>query len=134
MNNYNQQRPQVSQVPAQYQMEFAAYLQSRRSDWGTAEGWLAWRTANSGVAVKVTTPSPGTTRTEGTLAPVQNQSNALPAPRSTEVKTMDLGQRPVSSVWPRHGVALGDEQLNSHGEPTTKSATVRTDAVGVDPQ
>jgi hypothetical protein len=128
MNSYNQQRPSVSQVPAKYQMEFAAYLQSRQSDWGTAEQWLARRMANSGNAVKMQTLSPGTTRHDPQRAPVVEREIVHAAPPAP-VSTVSLGHRHVGDGgFPRHGEPLPDEVLHPvTGEPVTKSETRRED-------
>ena len=128
MNSNAERRPLVSEVPAIYQMEYAAYLQSRRSNYGTSAAWLAWRRAASeGVAVKVQSLSPGTSRSDA--QPVMVEEQAMEHLAKTEpVSVTDLGQRPVSAVWPRHGVAMPDEALHKTSkEPVTKSSTERKD-------
>ena len=127
MNSNAERRPLVSEVPAIYQMEFAAYLQSRRSNYGTSAAWLAWRTSNGSPIVKVQTLSPGTSRSDA--QPVMVEEQAMDHLAKTEpVSVTDLGQRPVSAVWPRHGVALPDEALHATSkEPVTKSSTERKD-------
>ena len=125
MNSNAERRPLVSEVSAEFQMEYAAYLQSRRSNFGTSEAWLAWRTSNGSPVEKVQTLSPGTSRSDAQPVLVEEQAmEHLPKPEPVSVT--DLGQRPVSAVWPRHGVAMPDEALHATSkEPVTKSNTTR---------
>jgi len=126
MNTEHRERcPQVSEVPAKHQLEFAAYLQSRRSGWMTAEQWLAHRMAGSGQAVRLQTP--GTTRTEGTGRPSSQVS--LPQPPAQPVTVTDLGHRFVGEGnYPRHGQPLSGELLHEGtGEPITRATTRRED-------
>ena len=127
MNTEHRERcPQVSEVPAKYQLEFAAYLQSRRSGWMSAEQWLTHRMAGSGQAVRL--QSPGTTRTEGTGRPARHEPNPQP-PASTPLTVTDLGHRFVGAgKYPRHGQPMSDELLHEGtGEPITKATTRRED-------
>ena len=126
MNSFSNSRPLISEVPAEHQMAFASFLQSRQAGWGTAAQWLEARLANMGQAGKWSTLSKGTTRHDPQPAPVVERV-AEPYQPPVPVSVQDLGTRPVSYVMPRHGVPLADEVLNSHGEPTTQSPTKRED-------
>lgn len=127
MNTEHRERcPQVSAVPAKYQLEFSAYLQSRRSGWMTAEEWLARRVASTGQAAPRLT-SPGTTKTEGTGKPLGQAP--MPQPPAQPLTVTDLGHRFIGTMYPRHGEPLSEDELihEQTGEPVTRATTSRKD-------
>lgn len=131
MNTEHRERcPQVGSVPAKYQLEFSAYLQSRRSGWMSAEEWMARRVAGTGQAVRIT--SPGTSRSDGTR-PLTKQEEGVAgasAQVGAPVQVIDLGHRPLSvnTHWRTGEKTLKDEIKHpSTGEPVTKAATSRAD-------
>jgi hypothetical protein len=126
-NSYSDRKPLIQEVPQKFQMEFAAYLASRRSDWGTAEAWLARRMANTGNAIKMQTLSPGTTRHDPQPTPKTEKSFQPVAP-AVPVTTTDLGQRFIGGTIPKGTEPMSDEARHEGtGELVTKSATTRSD-------